>query len=1186
MENHKKKHIFLSYAHEDDIDFTERLYEDLTRHGFGLWWDQVDMPGRGLTFLQEIRDAINESDRLLLVIGPKALTSDYVVSEWRHALNYGKLINPIMRIGDFNLIPDELKILHIEDFREDAYYEQRFKFLVTQLSEPSSPIGRLIGVPGLPSHLVKRTALLKSLKKTVMADIVRPVIISEAESKIGVHGMGGIGKSVIANMLGRDFDVRRAFSDGIVWVPFGTKPNILELLSNVIRTFDDESVFLENVYLGRLKLSEILRSKKVLLLLDDVWERKHADAFDVLGARCRAVITTRDAGLVSSLGGVYHQIQLLTMKEATELLAEASSTGPHKLPPVAKEIISECGRLPLAVALCGGMARKGISWNNILERLKQSSIEYIGDRHAKYDNHRSIWAAIKVSWDMLEPDEKKRFSELAVFNPDTVIPESAVSTLWGHTGGLNKFACEDLLISLHERSLISLDTQTQQDNGTPLRLISIHDLIYDFVTRMANDVVRLHSKILDAYRKQCPDGWANGPNDGYFFQFLVHHMIEAGRWEEVSRVLSDLFFLEAKCLATGVIELQRDFEKARIVDTKGVLNYSQSALRVIYAGLNANAHLLQQDPSLTFQQLANHLFIINKKNEKHLSHFLKRNERKSENKFWFLSVKERNSTIKPLRVINDECVHGIRGIEFSKDNILLFVLANRVLTIWDIRTGEEIAAFQETKPYNNEILTDKTKSQSNKYAEKDTLFLLRSSKNFADFNVQEKSLIKILENLNKQYDRKKKLFLSHSETVHALSPDGRFSLTCENARNKIILRNNQTRQPIAFWWANNYIFTPDSKYLLIGSFSALEGSIAVWDLKEEKAKQNILAHIHYVECLAVSSDSTLLASGDMNTVKIWDIISDFMPLTKRKKYLEYTLHRLTAGCISYRLNLCATGQRKSCDVQIWDAQTMDGVIELEPGCYDEEHSQVEDVNFSPQGDFLAVITDDYLTVYKTENWERLWENDFLSSCSILYSPDGSILATIKDGKIQFWEVISGILKYTIDIKQKKDIPHTFSITGSYFAFVESDGFLRVWDTLNWKELVHLKTKVGRVTSINVFKPHGKLITLNGKTMRVYDFDSMQKINPPLHGIPFNNIQWAGYKKNWAISLSVNIVILWDIDNGKVLAKYPCQSGILALDVDTEKGLLWVLDQGSSGIGPDVHTLKIWNGSSSMISIIK
>jgi hypothetical protein len=100
-----KYDLFLSYARGDDEPFVKRLYEDLTAQGFSVWWDQVCMPNRALTFLQEIRDNVEACDRLVAVIGPKAVESDYVRSEWRHGLLFAKGVVPIMRLGERQIIP-------------------------------------------------------------------------------------------------------------------------------------------------------------------------------------------------------------------------------------------------------------------------------------------------------------------------------------------------------------------------------------------------------------------------------------------------------------------------------------------------------------------------------------------------------------------------------------------------------------------------------------------------------------------------------------------------------------------------------------------------------------------------------------------------------------------------------------------------------------------------------------------------------------------------------------------------------------------------------------------------------------------------------------------------------------------------------------------------------------------------
>jgi len=82
--------VFLSYARGDDDDFVARTYAFLRSRDLNVWWDKESMPSRSLTFTEEIREAIHHTDRLMVVIGPKALRSDYVRGEWQAALSEHK----------------------------------------------------------------------------------------------------------------------------------------------------------------------------------------------------------------------------------------------------------------------------------------------------------------------------------------------------------------------------------------------------------------------------------------------------------------------------------------------------------------------------------------------------------------------------------------------------------------------------------------------------------------------------------------------------------------------------------------------------------------------------------------------------------------------------------------------------------------------------------------------------------------------------------------------------------------------------------------------------------------------------------------------------------------------------------------------------------------------------------------
>jgi hypothetical protein len=50
--------------------------------------------------------------------------------------------------------------------------------------------------------------------------------------------------------------------------------------------------------------------------------------------------------------------------ESRELLAAWAGASPDGLPPEAAEVMVRCGRLPLALAICGAMVREGRNWAN------------------------------------------------------------------------------------------------------------------------------------------------------------------------------------------------------------------------------------------------------------------------------------------------------------------------------------------------------------------------------------------------------------------------------------------------------------------------------------------------------------------------------------------------------------------------------------------------------------------------------------------------------------------------------------------------------------------------------------------------------------------------------------------------------------------------------------------------------
>jgi hypothetical protein len=511
--------VFVSYARADDEPFVERLHCDLEAAGIEVWWDRDTMASRGRTFLQEIRDAIESVDRVIAVIGPEAIHSDYVRYEWEHAALFAKGLLPILRLGDYGLVPSELlpeddqglaaselARLHCPDFRAERPYEKALCELVAIIRQPVPGLASYDGTPALPPHFLPRRDDLRRLKETVLADVLRPTVITSAKQTAALQGMGGIGKSVLAAAFGRAINTRRAMADGIVWLSAGQDATKLTLLSNIKAlgtAFGDADAHYFDEVSARRRLPDVLADKVCLIILDDVWSIEQVEPFrNALSPRCRLLVTTRDGNLVTALGAEEHRVDVLSSEQALALLAEWSGEAREALADTARQVAEECGNLPLALALCGAMARDGTTWSDLLDALREVDLAYIKARLPNYA-FPNVFRSLRVSVDMLgqeDPAAVARYHELAVFPKKAIVPEAAVLTLWCQHKGLSERYARKLLTTLGRKALVTVQ-------GDAHRGVSIHDLQYDYLRAVVGDGIgALHGALIAAYRSKMP-GW-------------------------------------------------------------------------------------------------------------------------------------------------------------------------------------------------------------------------------------------------------------------------------------------------------------------------------------------------------------------------------------------------------------------------------------------------------------------------------------------------------------------------------------------------------------------------------------------------------------------------------------------------------------------------------------------------------
>ncbi|XP_043698902.1 disease resistance protein At4g27190-like [Telopea speciosissima] len=218
----------------------------------------------------------------------------------------------------------------------------------------------------------------------------RKEIIKALEDKkfnfIGVYGMGGVGKTTLMQAMMKELKNERFF-DRVVMATVSQNPLLKNIQNEIAESWgfklknysESESVGL----LWRL----IQQEKRILLILDDVWEPLNLKDVGVpYGDKegCCVIITTRFSDMCDQMNTQYKvEVKVLSEANAWELfrVSTGDCVDSSELNAVAKEIAKECGDLPLALVTLGNALQNKdrAIWNVALDQMKKSMLWRIED---------------------------------------------------------------------------------------------------------------------------------------------------------------------------------------------------------------------------------------------------------------------------------------------------------------------------------------------------------------------------------------------------------------------------------------------------------------------------------------------------------------------------------------------------------------------------------------------------------------------------------------------------------------------------------------------------------------------------------------------------------------------------------------------------------------------------------------
>ncbi|XP_074582259.1 putative disease resistance protein RGA4 [Curcuma longa] len=317
---------------------------------------------------------------------------------------------------------------------------------------------------------------------------------------IAIIGMGGLGKTTLAQLVFNDEKVKAHFASLKMWTVVGVEFDPVKIMKAVLQLTTHQKVKISEIDLVRQNLEKALFGKKFLLVLDDVWNENESKwnvlqaALTSCGARGSKILVTTRSQQVSSIMGSFnttHQIQQLSRDDCLSLFQQSAfrdQAVDQNLMEIGGKIVEKCGGVPLAAISLGSMlrsTREETYWSSVLK----SEIWQLGNEEQK------VLAVLKLSYDTLPPRSKKCFAFASLFPKNCRMEKEELIQLWIANGFLRSkgnFDAETngnhVFNDLVMRSFFLLSPSRDVDDDSHVTECTMHDLMHDLARSVSTDV--------------------------------------------------------------------------------------------------------------------------------------------------------------------------------------------------------------------------------------------------------------------------------------------------------------------------------------------------------------------------------------------------------------------------------------------------------------------------------------------------------------------------------------------------------------------------------------------------------------------------------------------------------------------------------------------------------------------------
>ncbi|XP_050152668.1 disease resistance protein RPM1-like [Malus sylvestris] len=332
---------------------------------------------------------------------------------------------------------------------------------------------------------------IEDKKQTLMGLLMNG---EENEMVVSVVGMGGSGKTTLVANIFNNENVKRHF-DCYAWITVSQTFVIEDLFKNLIKQFhqgrkEEVTAQLDSMSYKELleMLSAYLKSKRYLVVLDDVWDIKLWQEIKIplLNRHhgSRIMLTTRKKDIASYSFEVESrpiEIEPLGNNEAWELFSKKAfstydnKSCPPELESLAWKLVDKCEGLPLAVVTLGGLMsskRSSSEWRSVY-----NSLNWHLTNNPMLEPMSSI---LLLSFNNLPNRLKPCFLYCGLFPEDYLIKRNRLIRLWIAEGFVEPIdgvtleeVAEGYLVELIVRSML----QVEKNEARGLGACKMHDLV-------------------------------------------------------------------------------------------------------------------------------------------------------------------------------------------------------------------------------------------------------------------------------------------------------------------------------------------------------------------------------------------------------------------------------------------------------------------------------------------------------------------------------------------------------------------------------------------------------------------------------------------------------------------------------------------------------------------------------------